>query len=47
MEDEIDKVVAELPGITDEELQGVKKTLGVLKGEGVARIHPKSQRKLR
>jgi len=33
VEAEIDKVVAELYGITDEELQEIKKALGVLKGE--------------
>jgi DNA polymerase III alpha subunit (gram-positive type) len=33
VEEEIDKMVAELNGITDEELEGVKKTLKVLKGE--------------
>jgi hypothetical protein len=33
VEGEIDKIVAELYGITDEELEEVKKTLGVLKGE--------------
>ena len=32
VEKEIDKVVAELYGITDEELDEVKKMLGVLKG---------------
>lgn len=35
VEEEIDKVVAELYGITDEELEEVRKTLGVLKGEDV------------
>ncbi|MEA2033649.1 MAG: hypothetical protein U9N41_08725 [Euryarchaeota archaeon] len=34
VEEEIDKVVAELYGITDEELEEVRKTLRVLKGEG-------------
>jgi hypothetical protein len=33
VEEEIDKVVAELYGITDEELEEVKKTLRVLKGD--------------
>lgn len=33
MEKAIDKVVAELYGIADEELEEVKKTFGVLKGE--------------
>lgn len=33
IEDEIDKVVAGLYGIMDEELEGVKRTLRVLKGE--------------
>jgi len=37
VEGEIDKVVAGLYGITDEELEEVKKTLGVLKGEDVER----------
>ncbi|MGB2728450.1 MAG: hypothetical protein WBD09_08225 [Halobacteriota archaeon] len=35
VEGEIDKIVAELYGITDEELEEVKKTLGILKGEEV------------
>ena len=34
VEEEIDEIVAELYGITDEELEEVKKALGVLKGEG-------------
>ena len=33
VEEEIDKTVAKLYGITDEELEEVRKTLGVLKGE--------------
>ncbi|MCW3139006.1 MAG: BREX-1 system adenine-specific DNA-methyltransferase PglX [Methanophagales archaeon] len=33
VEERIDKAVAELYGITDEELEEVKKTLGILKGE--------------
>ena len=33
VEEEIDKIVAELYGITDEELKEVKRTLGILKGE--------------
>jgi len=33
VEEEIDKIVAELYGITDEELEEVRKTLGVLKGK--------------
>ena len=37
VEEEIDKAVAELYGITDKELEDVRRTLGVLKGEGVAR----------
>lgn len=37
MEEEIDKVVAELYGITNDELEEVKKTLGILKGEDVER----------
>ena len=37
VEVEIDKIVAELYGITDEELEEVKKTLGVLEGENVKR----------
>ena len=37
VEDEIDKVVAELYGITDEELEEVRKTLRVLRGEDVER----------
>jgi hypothetical protein len=37
VEEEIDKVVAELYGITDEELEEVKKALRVLKGEVVER----------
>ena len=37
VEEEIDKIVAELYGITDEELEEVKKTLGVLKGEDIER----------
>ena len=35
MEEEIDKIVAKLYGITDEELEEVRKTLGVLKGEDI------------
>ena len=35
VEGEIDKAVAGLYGITDEELEEVKKTLGILKGEDV------------
>ena len=35
VEEEIDKVVAELYGITDEELEEVRETLGVLKGDDV------------
>jgi hypothetical protein len=35
MEEGIDKIVAELYGITDDELEEVKKTLRVLKGEDV------------
>ena len=38
VEEEIDKIVAELYGITDEELEEVRKTLGVLKGEGVEEL---------
>ncbi|MCW3130601.1 MAG: BREX-1 system adenine-specific DNA-methyltransferase PglX [Methanophagales archaeon] len=37
VEAEIDKVVAELYGITDDELEEVKKTLRVLRGEKVER----------
>ena len=37
VEEEIDKTVAKLYGVTDEELEGVKKTLGVLKGKDVKR----------
>ena len=37
VEEEIDKTVAGLYGITDEELEEVRKTLGVLKGEDVER----------
>jgi len=37
VEEEIDKIVAELYGITDEELEEVRKTLGVLRGEEVER----------
>ncbi|MCW7073796.1 MAG: BREX-1 system adenine-specific DNA-methyltransferase PglX [Methanophagales archaeon] len=33
VEGEIDKIVAGLYGITDKELEEVKKTLGVLRGE--------------
>ena len=33
VEGEIDKIVAELYGIADEELEEVKKALGVVKGE--------------
>ncbi|MCW3137971.1 MAG: hypothetical protein N2V76_06045 [Methanophagales archaeon] len=33
----IDKAVVGLYGITDKELEEVRRTLGVLKGEGVAR----------
>ena len=33
VEEEIDKVVAEVYGITDEELEEVRKALSVLKGE--------------
>jgi signal transduction histidine kinase len=36
-EEEIDEIVAELDGITDEELKEVRKTLRVLKGEDVER----------
>ena len=36
VEERIDKMVAELYGITDDELEDVRRTLGVLKGEGVA-----------
>lgn len=35
VEEEIDKIVAELYGITDDELEEVKKALMVLKGEDV------------
>jgi len=35
VEEEIDKAVAGLYGITDDELEEVRKTLGVLKGEDV------------
>ena len=35
VEEEIDKTVAGLYGITDEELEEIKKILGVLKGEAV------------
>ena len=37
VEEEIDKIVAELYGITNDELEEVKKTLRVLKGEEVER----------
>jgi hypothetical protein len=37
VEEEIDKIVAELYGIADEELEEVKKTLRILKGEIVER----------
>jgi len=37
VEGEIDKIVAELYGITDEELEEVRKALRVLKGEIVKR----------
>lgn len=37
MEEEIDKTVTGLYGITDEELEEVKKALRVLKGEDVER----------
>ena len=37
VEEEIDKIVAELYGITDEELEEVRKTLGDLKGEEIER----------
>jgi hypothetical protein len=37
VEGEIDKVVAELYGITDDELEKVRRTLGVLKGKDVER----------
>ena len=37
VEEEIDKNMAEFYGITDEELEEVKKTLRVLKGEDVER----------
>ena len=37
VEGEIDKIVAELYGITDEELDEVKKTLRILKGEDIER----------
>ena len=35
VEEEIDKIVAELYGITDEELEEVRKTLRSLKGEDI------------
>jgi hypothetical protein len=35
VEEEIDKTVAGLYGITDDELEEVRKTLGVLKGEDI------------
>lgn len=35
VEEEIDKIVAELYGIADEELEEVRKTLRILKGEEV------------
>jgi len=35
VEERIDKAVAGLYGITDKELEDVRRTLGVLKGEGV------------
>ena len=35
VEEEIDKIAAELYGITDEELEEVRKTLRALKGEDV------------
>ena len=35
VEEKIDKTVAGLYGITDEELEEIKKILGVLKGEDV------------
>jgi hypothetical protein len=37
VEEEIDKIAAELYGITDEELEEVRNALTVLKGEDVAR----------
>lgn len=37
VEGEIDRAVTGLYGITDEELEEVKKTLGVLKGEDIER----------
>jgi len=37
VEEEVDKIVVELYGITDEELEEVKKTLGILKGKDGAR----------
>ena len=37
VEGEIDRTVARLYGITDEEFEEVKKTLGVLKGKEVKR----------
>ena len=37
VEEEIDKIVAELYGITAEELEEVKKMWGVLKGEEAER----------
>ncbi len=37
VEEEIDRAVTELYGITDEELEEVKKTLRVLKGEDTER----------
>ena len=38
MEEENDKMVAGLYGITDEELEEVRRTLGVLKGEEVEEL---------
>ena len=36
-EEEIDEIVAKLYGITDEELEEVRKTVGVLKGGDIER----------
>lgn len=41
VEEEVDKIVAELYGVTDEELEEVKRTLRSLKGEKVEELEKK------
>ena len=46
VEEEIDKIVAKLYGITDEELEEVRKTLGVLRGERARRDYYLDEEKI-